>query len=99
MKTISKKRKLPYLKYKDDGRRKLTEEDIKEVNFRRISGERVYKIAEDFKVAPQTIYYWTDKEFRESERKRDRELKRMLKKWKNDPEGCNEAIKKLMRNI
>jgi len=58
--------RFPRLKYKDDGRRKLLEEDIKNIRKRFASGENCFKLADDFNVTVSTIRYWTNEDYRKN---------------------------------
>ena len=66
---------LPPLKFSEDNRRKLTEEDIIEIN--RLFNKKVdiAKLSDIYNVEVNTIKYWVDETFRNHVNSRNREAK------------------------
>ena len=71
--------KLKYPRYskKENLACKLTEEDIEEVRFRRSAGESAASLARRFNVCVDTIYVWTNDEYRKRKREANVELQKL----------------------
>ena len=65
----SKKLKFPRLSQELDRRKKLMDEDIKEIRILKEKGLSMVEIAKMYNVSYSSIYFWTNKKFREKVRK------------------------------
>lgn len=88
-----------YLPYINDARRKLIEEDIKNIRLLYSSGKNKTELSEQFNVCPRTIKYWIDEEYRietikRTNRRREKNPKSVIKTYNKFKQRYNERRKR-----